>query len=92
MNRGKARYMQVANEVRPGLVCNLGISMLLPIYYPNSFKFILPFLSFLPPSLFSHFFLVLPFIRGISYLKGYIDIIYHNPINLQMEKTKVQIR
>ena len=28
----------------------------------------------------------------MSYLQGYLDIIYHNSINLQMEKTKVQIR
>ena len=48
MKCGKARYMQVANEVRPGLLCNLGISMLLPIYYPNLSSFYPSYLFSLP--------------------------------------------
>lgn len=79
--KGQA-YGSISKEARPGLLSNLSKA-----YFPLSIFQIFP--SFLPTSLF---FLILPYIQRTSYSQGHIDIIYHNPLNLQMEKTKVQIR
>lgn len=90
MKSGKARCMKVANEARPGLVPNLGTSLLCSSSsYPSYPSSLPPFLSSL---LFFHLFLLLPYIQGMSYVQRHLSIIYHNPPNLQMGKTKAQIR